>query len=310
MGSERRHYRDYLADSARWDAIELRADDIVISTPAKCGTTWTQTIVAMLVLGTAELPAALTALSPWVDMQVRTTDELRAMLDAQDHRRFLKTHTPIDGLPREPPVTILTVFRHPLDVALSDLDHARNMGDRVHELRRNAVGDKDLDVIEQRPPRPDDPAEHLRQFIAGPLRHTGQGPYSLADIVHQLTVAWDRRVDPNVHLFHYADLFGDLDGEMRRIAAALGIDPDALRWTDLVEAATLDGMRAQASALAPEGGQGFWHDDRAFFRQGGRRNWAELLSAEEVAAFEDRVIERAGPDAGRWLLWGRRAARP
>jgi hypothetical protein len=304
MGSERRHYRDYLADSARWDAIALRPDDIIISTPAKCGTTWTQTIVAMLVLGTPDLPVPLASLSPWVDMQVRTTDELRALLDAQDHRRFLKTHTPLDGLPARPPVTIIAVFRHPLDVALSDLDHSRNMGERVHELRWAAVGDKDLAVLEQRPPRPDDPAEHLRQFIDGPLRHTGQGPYSLADIVHQLVVAWDRRHQPNVHLVHYDDLFGNLDGEMRRIAAAIGVDTAGVPWADLVSAATLDSMRSQAPELAPEGGQGFWRDDRAFFRQGGRRNWAELLTAEEVAAFEDRVRELAGPDAGRWLLWG------
>ena len=73
VGSGRRHYLDYLADSARWDAFDRRPDDIVISTPAKCGTTWTQAIVAMLVLGTAALPAPLATLSPWVDMQVRTS---------------------------------------------------------------------------------------------------------------------------------------------------------------------------------------------------------------------------------------------
>lgn len=305
VGSGRRHYLDYLADSARWDAFDRRPDDIVISTPAKCGTTWTQAIVAMLVLGTAALPAPLATLSPWVDMQVRTADELRAMLDGQAHRRFLKTHTPIDGLPTDPPMTLLTVFRHPLDVALSDLDHATNMGDRVHELRWAAVGDKDLDTLTWRPPRPEDPAEHLRAFIDGPLRHTGQGPYSLADIAHQLSVAWDRRHEPNVHLIHYADLWDDLDGEMRRIATALDVDPARLPWPELVEAATLDSMRSHAAALAPEAGEGFWRDDAAFFRKGGRRDWAALLSPQEVAAFEARTGELVGEDAAAWLLAGR-----
>ncbi len=304
MADDRVHYRDYLADSVRWDAVDLRPGDVIVSTPAKSGTTWTQTIAAMLVLGTAELPAPLATLSPWVDMQVRTVDELRAMLDAQDHRRVLKTHTPLDGIPDAPEGTILAVFRHPLDVALSDLDHANNMTDRVHELRWAAVGDKDLDQLEGRPPRPEDPAEHLRAFIDGPLRHTGQGPYSLADVAHQLTVAWDRRHRPNVTLVHYDDLWNDLDGQMRRIAAALGIDPGVLPWTDLVEAATLDSMRRQAGDRAPEGGDGFWHDDAGFFRQGGRRDWAELLTPDEIAAFEARMAELAGPDAAAWLLRG------
>ena len=308
MADDRRRYRDYLADSERWDHIDLRPGDVIVSTPAKCGTTWTQTIAAMLVLGTTELPAPLATLSPWVDMQVRTVDELRSMLESQDHRRVLKTHTPLDGLKDDPQVTVLAVFRHPLDVALSDLDHARNMTDRVHELRWAAVGDKDLEGLESRPPRPEDPAEHLRAFIDGPLRHTGQGPYSLADIAHQLTMAWDRRTRPNVHLVHYDDLWNDLDGEMHRIARALDVDPAGLPWRDLVEAATLDAMRRRAGDRAPEGGHGFWLDDAAFFRQGGRRGWADLLSPSEVEAFDARTVELAGPDAAAWLLGGRSAA--
>ena len=34
-------YRSLVADSARWDGFAFRTGDIVISTPTKCGTTWT-----------------------------------------------------------------------------------------------------------------------------------------------------------------------------------------------------------------------------------------------------------------------------
>ena len=40
-------YRNLVFDSARWEGFTFRGDDIVISTPAKCGTTWTQMICAL-----------------------------------------------------------------------------------------------------------------------------------------------------------------------------------------------------------------------------------------------------------------------
>jgi hypothetical protein len=42
-------YRDLTMDNARWDGFDLRAGDIVISTPAKAGTTWMQMICVLLV---------------------------------------------------------------------------------------------------------------------------------------------------------------------------------------------------------------------------------------------------------------------
>ena len=36
--------RSMVYDSARWTGFSLRPDDIVVSTPPKCGTTWTQMI--------------------------------------------------------------------------------------------------------------------------------------------------------------------------------------------------------------------------------------------------------------------------
>jgi aryl sulfotransferase len=45
-----KRYRNVVSDSARWMGFRFRDDDIVISTPAKCGTTWMQTLCVMLVL--------------------------------------------------------------------------------------------------------------------------------------------------------------------------------------------------------------------------------------------------------------------
>ena len=39
-----RRYEASMYDSNRWDGFELRPGDIIISTPPKCGTTWTQKV--------------------------------------------------------------------------------------------------------------------------------------------------------------------------------------------------------------------------------------------------------------------------
>lgn len=58
-------YRSIASDSARWDGFPFREGDIVISTPPKCGTTWTQMICALLVFGTPKLDRPLVQISQW-----------------------------------------------------------------------------------------------------------------------------------------------------------------------------------------------------------------------------------------------------
>src|SRR6266568_3178527 len=96
-----RRYEASMYDSNRWDGFELRPGDIIISTPPKCGTTWTQMICALLILQEPELPLPLDTLSPWIDMVTRARTDVFADLEAQTHRRFIKTHTPLDGIPSE-----------------------------------------------------------------------------------------------------------------------------------------------------------------------------------------------------------------
>src|SRR3954469_11443865 len=120
-------YRSLVADSQRWEGLQFRDDDIVISTPPKCGTTWMQMLCALLVFQTPDLPHRLTELSPWLDMLTAPRDEVVASLDAQEHRRFIKSHTPLDGLPYDERVTYICVGRDPRDVAVSCAHHLANL---------------------------------------------------------------------------------------------------------------------------------------------------------------------------------------
>ncbi len=301
-----RRYHGAFADSARWERFTLRPGDVVISTPSKSGTTWMQTIVGMLLYDTTDLGVPISELSPWLDMKLRTDEEVFRLLDDQTGRRLIKTHTPLDGVPRVDEVTYIAVIRHPLDVALSDRDHADNMDtDRAFALLRAASGEPEH---WHREDAPEDPGDYLRWFVDNTIEPTGSGPYGLADYANQIGTYWDARHASNVQLFHYGDMWMDLDEEMRRVAAALEVSVDEERWPAFVEAATLRSMRSRASLTAPEADMGVWRSPERFFRAGGTRDWAMLLTEGDLEHFENRLRELTG-GAAEWVLRGRTALR-
>jgi hypothetical protein len=299
-----RRYQSFVVDSSRWERFRFRDDDVVITTPAKCGTTWMQTIVAMLLLDRTELGAPILTISPWLDALLHTDDDVFDLLDGQTHRRVIKTHTPLDGVPLVPSVTYIAMIRHPLDVALSYRDHDRNLDvERLVALRTAAAGPGDTgdELFDDEPEEPD---AFLRWFIDNDIGGSGVGPYGLADYCDQVRTYWDARREPNVHLFHYRDMWNRRDAEMRRTAAVLGLPIDEERWPSFVEAAGLDSMRAHVSETAPDGGAGIWHSSADFFRVGGTRDWASLLDRSDIAHFHARLLALAG-DATDWVLQGR-----
>ena len=152
-------YRTPMTDSARWEGFEFRPGDIVISTPPKCGTTWMQMLCALLIFGGPEFPGRLADLSPWMEIQTESREEVFAALATQRHRRFIKTHTPLDGLPFDESVTYIAVGRDPRDVAVSWAHHFDNMDlGRVLTARAEAVGLDDLADLALPALPPPDPA--------------------------------------------------------------------------------------------------------------------------------------------------------
>jgi aryl sulfotransferase len=301
------HYRTLMYDNARWDGFEFRADDIVISTSPKCGTTWTQMLCALLIFQDPHFDRPLTEISPWLDQQTGTLDRVLAILEAQQHRRFIKTHTPFDGLPLDPRVTYLCVGRDPRDVYLSMDHHWGNMDmPAVLRARELAVGNGDLDELLPRTSMVNRPADALVRFRAWvdndlPLEQVSS---SLRTVIHHVDTFWTERERDNVALFHYSDLEADLVGEMQRLARVLDIDISVERIRDLARAAAFDEMKERADELAPNVDIAIWRDSHDFFHQGRSGQWCELLGDEELARYDARVREFADPELAQWLHHG------
>jgi aryl sulfotransferase len=304
-------YRNLMSDNIRWEGFEFRDDDIVISTSPKCGTTWTQMLCALLVFQTADLARPLTAISPWLDQQTANHDDVLAELASQRHRRFIKTHTPLDGLPYDERVTYLCVGRDPRDVAVSMDNHWANMDfDQVFKVRADAVGSDDLqDVMSSASlaQRSDDPVERFRVWVDNDRSPPLVGS-SLWAVLNHVDTFWVVRDRPNVTLFHYFDLEADLEGEMARLADVLHIDIAPERIRELAPAARWDAMRSRAAVVAPNSDIGIFRDLENFFHRGESGQWRALLDADDLAHYEARVRQLASPELARWVHHGHRAA--
>jgi hypothetical protein len=291
-------------DSARWDGFTFRSDDIVISTPAKCGTTWMQTICALLIFGTDEFPMPLATISPWLEMLTRPLDEVVADLEAQRHRRFIKSHTPLDGLPWSDDVTYVVVLRDPRDVAVSMANHFENFDDDAfNRARLRTLGPSAADAGLHRDDDPRSPEATFWAWVdnATPPHQSGS---SLVRTLHHLDTFWPLRDAPNVVLLHYGDFVDDLEGSMRALADRLHIEHDDATWPRLVRAATFDEMRARAGQLAPNIDIGLWRDPTEFFHRGTNGQWRELLDADGLARYRARVNALVDDDVATWVHRG------
>jgi hypothetical protein len=286
-------YRSPDEDSGRWLDFPFRPGDIVISTRSKSGTTWMQMICALLVFQTPELPTSLSALSPWLDFLATPQEQVYARLAAQRHRRFIKTHTPLDGVPNDDRATYIVVARHPLDMAVSLYHQGDNLN---RELLRSLTGQPE-------PSQPTAPRPPLHDWLLSWIDaevDPRTNLDTLPGVMWHLSDAWRRRDAPNVVLVHYADLSTDLAGQMRHLAGRLDIPVPEEKWPDLVAAATFERMRDRSDQLLPDN-SGILKDSKAFFRRGRSGSGREVLDETEQARYRARVAELAPPDLLAWL---------
>lgn len=280
-------YRGELTTPERWSTWEPRQGDILVCTPPKCGTTWTQTILAMLLHGGRNIPERVHVLSPWVDAALGDAEEVTRALARQGDRRVVKSHTPADGFPVWEGVTVVAAYRHPLDVFFSLRKHALNRKTAPEHPMRRPIGIA------------------LASFLSSELDQQDFDRDSLATIAqHFRATVLEPRL-PRLVLLHYADMVGDPRAAVRRLAEGVGIRADEALVNEVANATAFEAMRAQADRFVPEGGMGFWEDDAAFFDSGGIDKWRGQLDDNDLERYTARIAELIPNErARRWLEAG------
>lgn len=298
-----RPVRSRFFDSAGWDNFAVRPDDIVIATYPKCGTTWTQRIVGMLIFGSAD-PFPVQDISPWPDFRAIPPEATAELAASQTHRRFLKSHLPYDALPVHEGVKYIHVARDGRDAAMSFFHHKANYTPDVIGLFTQ-IGLDDPKFGDTINLTPSDPADHFHDWLDGHEDAFGDPGASFFALENSY---WAARRDPNMLLVHYNDLKADRAGEMRRIAEFLGVEIAGDLWPSLIEAAGFDAMKAAADTLMPTAGDIFEGGGNTFLHKGTNGRWRDLYRADDLARYDARVAAEFSPALAAWCEHGRLAA--
>ena len=291
-----REFQNHHFDSTVWNGFRFRDGDIIVGTYAKSGTTWTQQIVGQLLFnGSTEVDVG--EMSPWVDLRVPPKEIKLPAIEAQGHRRFLKTHLPVDALVFSPRAKYVYIGRDGRDVVWSMYNHHANANQTWYDMLNDTPGRVGPPIGK--------PPESIRRYFLDWMDRDGHPFWPFWENIRSW---WEIRHLPNVLLIHFDALKRDMPGEIRRIARFLDVPVDESRFPAIVEHCGFDYMKAHAAKSAPLGGV-FWDGGAAtFINKGTNGRWKDTLTPGDSARYEAVALEELGEDCARWLATGEQPA--
>ncbi|MEM9456064.1 MAG: sulfotransferase domain-containing protein [Myxococcota bacterium] len=217
--------------------IEWRSGDVVISVPAKSGTTWMMNIVHQLRTGGDPDFEDLYVEVPWIEFVERPGQTRQERLERwaampTTRRRAFKTHSAPPALPYiepgadRPEVQYIVVLRSPEEAAVS----LKFFTERHSRAWFDLWGAPHGTMVR------DDFATYYDEIFEG---------MGMADAMFRFLAAWwPLRDRPNVLMLHFSDLKRDHEGSIRTIADFLGFRPTPAQWPALLEYCSFPWMKA------------------------------------------------------------------
>jgi aryl sulfotransferase len=279
-------------DSTIWNDFKFRNDDIIISTYGKAGTTWVQQIIAQLLFG-GDPHIEVAQMSPWMDLRVPPKDIKLAQVEAQTHRRFLKTHLPVDALRFSDKAKYIYIGRDARDVVWSMYNHHVNANQNLYDALNKTPGLVGAEFKIN--------TKDIKEYWYEWCQMDG---FPFWPFWENIRSWWEIRYLPNVMFIHFNDLKKDMPNAIRRIAAFLEVEISEDNWPTILEYCSFNWMKQNAIKSVPLGGD-FWDGGaKTFINKGVNGRWADTLSDADSLAYETRAELELGKECADWLKLG------
>jgi hypothetical protein len=250
---------------------EPQQGDIFVCSYPKCGTTWLQYIVFLLVRGRPLAAGeSLAAVFPHLE------EVGREPLPGLEQPRLIKTHLPRALTPFSTKARYILIARNPFDCCVSFYHHTRGFPQHYDFVDGSF-------------------ADFFACFLAGEV--------DFGDYFEHL-LSWQPSLQqPNVLFVTYESLKADTPGSIRRLASFLGA-PSA---DGVVSDATIDAIVAESSLSRMRRDQQRWSSHRpddmpAFVRKGIVGDWRSTFTPEQARALLAQFDARLG-GTGLEDLW-------
>lgn len=248
-------------------SYQAQDNDLFIVTYPKCGTTWTQHIIYLILNDGVPLSTDQRLDTAFPQLEEKGKDHIQTKAAILGGYRLIKTHLPYNMVPQNPKAKYIFVVRNPKDCAVSFYHHT------VGFPRHYDFAEGKFDT-------------YFNLFLQGKVDH--------GDYFDFLRHSVDHKDDPNTLFLRYETGRKNTKEYILQVASFLGGSyPDRLLADDekilklVMEHSSLDSMKKDSIR---------WCSDRAgyqpFIRKGTTGGWKELMSEEQAAKLQKRLDEK------------------
>jgi hypothetical protein len=261
----------------------VRDSDVLISTSAKCGQTWLQTLLFHFKTQGREpdlYGKSIWELSPWLELPGGTMgfnpedrQERLARFEALPDPRVFKLHVIWPEIPRPAgsKAKIMTITRDPRDVPYSMFAHLRGM---------------------KTTPDSEPPTDFSAYFETW---------FERGFYFQFLQSFWPHRNDEDVLFLRYEDLHRDLRAQCTRILTFLDWEVEDAALARVLPLVDFQYMRTQEHARKKRGHSN-WKDGEYFVREGAVGKNRGHLSEQQASRILARLERELGPDCCAFVL--------
>jgi aryl sulfotransferase len=277
-----------------WNIIKMKDDDIVIASTVKSGTTWLQQIIAQLVFK-GEFNNNLNETSIWVDTLLeRSESEIINILQNQNHRRFMKTHSPAEVVlanNNKHNGKYLFITRDFRDVIWSFQNHFSNSS---YPLKKDS---KDYE-LNKKLRETENGYEFWKIIVEYRHLFKHHSHYKLIWSYFNTIKSWLQVKNENVLILHFNDLKKDLKGNIVKISRFLGLDYDNELIDKIHEKCTFQWMKQHSHRCAP---MHFNGNSKSFINKGVNKRWIHALSQNDLNMYKEIIHSFFDEQTINWI---------